>query len=345
MVLVRHEIAVRAKAPQNHSDSNASPAQKSLSGGVHEAAFQVAPQPVVDSTAGPGDRMIFHAGSYQTQLQLLEQQNKSRLLAMRKAQHDRQQVEELKQRGNINGLEESTSSSREGYHLQQMALERENGKKSMGNRPHLPTLGSGSRNQGHDAQATGGIFRTQGQISQLAQLKMLEEEDEKRNAYTRDGDANPKPTRRDESVWDGVNISDPEENQMQWKELETTKESCRNLRRNTLVKSAPKDIPTTKQDRWGMGLFQADQGTTSGYEAEVMALEKRRREEIATGSQTEVEFGQQRQRYLTEEAEMSRFSGQNLPGALGSSCSPPDISLALRAVPRPDVEFDDLYDN
>jgi len=327
MVLVRHEIPARAKALQNQSNSNAgssaegSSAQVSLSDESHATALQVEPQPTIssydrwDQSSRWSSRL-----PYQTQLALLEQQNKKRLLAARRLESEQRQEEEGDKRVNAKSSKDSNASSREDYHLQQMALEQENGKRLMGTRPQLPTLGSGSRNQGHDAQSTVGGFRTQGQISQLAQLKILEEQDERRSAIAHD--RSPRPNRHEcESVKDDGNVESLD-----------------------YYRSAPQDIPTMTEDKTRRTSFPAIQD-----DVQWVALENGRREDFTPRSQTEVEFGQQRSRYLTEEAEMSRFSGQNLPGAPGRSCSPPSFangnSLASRAVTRPDVEFDDLYDH
>ncbi|CZT50751.1 uncharacterized protein RSE6_11793 [Rhynchosporium secalis] len=333
MVLVRHEISVRAKALQDQSSSNAgsgaetASAQVSLSVGAHASgaeahasALQLEPKPTISSSDrwDQSSRWSSRA-DYRTQLALLEKQNKERLLATRKEQQQRM---EHNKRVEVKGSEDTDASSREDYQVQHMALELESAKRLMGTRPKLPaTLGSGSRNQGHDAQSAIGGYRTQAQLSQLAQLRILEEEEERRLAVARDRSL--RPNRHDDPVmefYDRGNRND--------------------------YRSAPQDIPTKNSEFRGREGISAGQDVTSRDETHWVALEGRHSKDSTTRSQTEVEFGNQRSRYLTEEAEMSRFSGQNLPGAPGSSCSPPEFITghSLRAVPRPDVESDDMYD-
>ncbi|KAH7369564.1 hypothetical protein BKA65DRAFT_486543 [Rhexocercosporidium sp. MPI-PUGE-AT-0058] len=335
MVLVKHEIPVRARVPQNQGSSNASSSTESSSGqaplpqAAYESTFQVEPRPSVApiSPQSPASRQ-----SYQMQLMLLEQQNKKRLLwARQEAEETRQWLE----RNSRTVSEELKAASREDYHLQQMALEHENGKRLMGARQQLAAHTSGSRNQGHDAHASVGSYEQMDPMTQMSQLSLLEQQNKRRLEQVRRSDVQRQRF--------GCGVSEGADRDEGNRQVEDS------AKQNEAPNFLSQNPPAETEDKWGKGSFPAGQGVISGYEVQLMALENRRKEEAATRSQTEVEFSQQRRRYLAEEAEMSRLSGQQLPGAPGSSCAPPGTvhghPLAFRPVPRPDAQFDDLYDN
>lgn len=118
--------------------------------------------------------------------------------------------------------------------------------------------------------------------------------------------------------------------------------------------------PTQTEDKWGKGPFPAGQGVLQGYRN---ALDRERAKEAAkTGSQTSVEFSEERQRYHAD-----LLSARNLPVTPGTSCAPPAVPEStdqeessgasgskVRGVERPlahrpanagEKGFDELYDS
>lgn len=442
MVLVRHEVSVRAKAPRNQGSSNAGPSaasssrQTPLPQQAYESTFQVQWEAPVASRNNAQSSLQ----SYEMQLMMLEQQNKKRLLAARQEQDDMHMAEMIMRREaseereaaeaqvlfleqqnkmrlsmgiheerplglaygvteeplrlleqqnkkrllayrqeeesnkRAKGSEDLNAASREDYHLQQMALEHENGKKSMGAREQKAAHPSGSRNQGHDANSSVGGWETCSEAEHISQLQSLEEESDRRLPLQMvrwaEAQSHQHETEfAESSVRDNKPAITPNDYQKQLMLLEMQNKKRLMIRRQeeeaakqaeawTSSQSPPSQAeawtpsqspPSQAEDKWGKDPLLAGQGVISGYEVQLMALENRRREEATARSQTEVEFGQQRHQYLAEKAEMSRLSGQQLPGAPGSSCVPPGAfasrDLPIRAAPRPDAEFDDLYDS
>ncbi|KAG4441903.1 hypothetical protein IFR05_002587 [Cadophora sp. M221] len=364
MVLVKHEIPVRARVSQSQASSNAGPSTETTSAraplpqDANGSTFQVDPRPNTEQSFPQGLETPAGRQQYRMQLMLLEQQNNKRLMMARQVPAEHMQGHWNNQRAK--GSEELNAASREDYHLQQMALEHENGKRLMGARQQLATHTDGSRNQGHDAHASVGSYEQMDPMTQVSQLRLLEQQNKRRLEEIRG--AGTQRQRHgcgfsEESVRDDRSADTLNDYQMQLMQLEMQNKKNLMIHRQEEDEAnqaqasnfASQNPPAQAQDKWGKGPFPAGQGVISGYEVQLMALENRRGEEAAARSQTEVEFSQQRRRYLAEEAEMSRLSGQQLPGAPGSSCAPPTAvyghPLAFRPVPRPDTEFDDLYDH
>ncbi|KAH6694184.1 hypothetical protein BKA61DRAFT_683717 [Leptodontidium sp. MPI-SDFR-AT-0119] len=365
MVLVKHEIPVRASVPQSQGSSNAGlstetsardPLLQETNGSG--STFQVEPRPNIEPSFPRGLETPADRQQYQMQLMLLEQQTSKQLMMARQGPAERLQGDWNSQRAK--GSEELNAASREDYHLQQMALEHENGKRLMGARRQLATHTDDSRNQGHDAQASVASYEQMDPMTKMSQLRLLEEQNKRRSEEIRGagaqrqrhGCAFSEASIRDDRSTEALN-----DYQMQLMQLEM--QNKKNLKIYRQEEDAAKQTeassfasqspPAQAEDKWGKGPFPAGQGVISGYEVQLMALENRRKEEAAARSQTEIEFSQQRRRYLAGEAEMSRLSGQQLPGAPGSSCAPLSTVYghppAFRPVPRPDAEYDDLYDN
>ncbi|KAH7383087.1 hypothetical protein BKA64DRAFT_683870 [Cadophora sp. MPI-SDFR-AT-0126] len=276
MVLVRVDVPLR---PKNQSVSNdksineSAPAQAPPPPAAHESYSHVEQRVAIDSVnKSQAATSQSSPQPYYAQLLLLEQQNKKRLLQM--AEKEQRQGNSNKR---VNGSLGSNAASREDYHMQQIALEQENGKRLIGARNQLAGQTAGandSRNQGHDAQAIAGSFQLSDHVSYVKHPMLLEEQSQRQWGLA-------EQLRESNFIPDGSHIKEEDAAQQS---------TASRLASNNQV-----------EDKWGRGPFQAGQGVIAGYQAQLAALENKRKEAAAERSQAE--------------AEIFRLSGRLPPGA------------------------------
>ena len=337
MVLVRVDVPLR---PKNQSVANdeqsteSSSAKAPLPRAAIGSSLPIEPLVEPDAVSSPQATASQESlPPYHSQLKLLEQQNKKRLLMVRQEMAEREQSQD---NGNKRASIDSNAASREDFYMQQMVLEQENGKRLIGARHQLAGQAPGandSRNQGHDAQAIAGIYQATDSVPFMKHPLMPEERHQRQFRVAeqlRTPVLAPQGSLADSSDPNAISAADSEANwgsdkamiQYQLADYGVENalyehERARRLMHQSMEEDAAQQSTALQpasynqvDDKWGKGPFPAGQGVIAGYQAQLAFLETERRETAAERSQAE--------------AEMFILYGRLPPGATGSSCAPPE---------------------
>ena len=179
MVLVRVDVPLRPKnlsVANDEQSSESSFAKAPLPRAANGSSLPIEPPVETEPISSPQATASRESlPPYHSQLKLLEQQNKKRLLMVRQEMAEREHSQD---NGSKRASIDSNATSRENIYMQQMVLEQENGKRLIGARHQLAGQAPGandSRNQGHDAQAIAASYQQTDSVSFMNPLMSVEQ--------------------------------------------------------------------------------------------------------------------------------------------------------------------------